>query len=184
LAAVLLALSPGASGADPSAGAAKELQAKIDAIKKNAAAAPGAAPRTTEIEVSENELASYVLFELRDDIPVQLDSIVVGLTAGSIGADARLNLPEPTGTALIDTIIGGRHNLFVKGKLSGSGGHGKFELEEVRVDGLPVPKLLVEALVSRFVTPKYPQVDLKKGFDLPWAIQRLTIEPHKARIAY
>lgn len=161
------------------------LQTKIDTVKKKAETSEDRSlKRTQELEVSEAELASYVMLSLRDQIPVQIDSIKVQLTPGAIGADAEVVMNEPTGTALVDALIGGKHNLFVKGKLSGADRRGRFELGEVKVDGIPVPKVLVESLFNKYVKPKYPNADLKAPFDLPWGIERLTLEPKKARIVY
>jgi hypothetical protein len=172
--------------AEAQAAAAATLQTKIDMVKKKAAdtAENGAARQTQEIEVSEAELAAYVMSSLRDQIPVQIDSIKVQLTKGAVGADTELTLKEPTGNALADALIGGRHNLFVKGKLSGVDHRGRFELGEVRVDGIPVPNVLVETLFKKYVKPKYPNADLKEPFNLPWGIEKLTLEPKKARVVF
>ncbi|HEX5000001.1 MAG TPA: hypothetical protein VFY29_17400 [Terriglobia bacterium] len=174
------------AGAGISVGAADALQSKIDTLKKKSEeTTAGADPRPTEeIQVSESELASYVMHSLREQIPVQVEAFKVQLTAGAVGADAELNIAEPTGAALVDALVGGRHSLFVKGKLSGAERRGRFELDEVRVDGIPVPKVLVETLFTKYVKPRYPYADLKEPFDLPWGIERLTIEPKKAHILY
>lgn len=171
---------------DTERAAADALQAKIDMVKKKAQLPPEdpAHERPQEIEISEAEMAAYVMHSMRDQIPVQIDSIKVQLTAGAIGAETELTMNEPTGTPLIDALIGGKHRLFVKGKLSGAEGRGRFELSDVRVDGIPVPKILVETLFNKYVKPKYPNADLKAPFDLPWGIEKLTIEPKKARVVF
>jgi hypothetical protein len=61
---------------------------------------------------------------------------------------------------------------------------GRFELVEVQVDGIPVPNVLIEALIARYVKPKYPEVDLKEPFTMPWGIESLTITPGKTTIVY
>ena len=162
---------------------AGHLQAKIDAVKK--AKDIDSERRLEQVEVSGTELESYVMFFLRDDIPVQMDSIDVQLTPGAVAADAQLTFnPRGTGNAVVDALLAGTHNLFVKGRLSGENREGKFDLEEIRVDGIPVPKTLVETLVNKYVKPKYPEVDLKAPFELPWRIDRITIEQGKATIVY
>jgi len=167
----------------PTAQAAQALKAKIEAIK--AAHAGGkAGPRQT-IEVSEVELESYVLFYLRQDIPARVDSFDVQLTEGAVAADTKLTFaPDTTGNGVVDLLISGTHNLFVKGKLAASGKQGKFELEEVKVDGIPVPNLLIEALITKYVKPKYPDVDLNAPFEMPWGIESLVITPGKTTIVY
>jgi hypothetical protein len=167
----------------PSAGAAQALQAKIDAIKAAQSNSNGRSPQT--VVVSEVELESYVLFHLRKDIPARIDSLDVQLTDGAVAADTKLTFaPDTTGNAVVDLLISGTHNLFLKGKLSAAGKQGKFELEEVKVDGIPVPNLLIDTLIAKYVKPKYPDVDLNAPFEMPWGIQSLVITPGKTTIVY
>jgi len=72
----------------------------------------------------------------------------------------------------------------VKGKLIARERRGKFDLLEVRVDGIPVPNLLIQSLMKRYVQPKYPDVDLNEPFDMPWGIQELKLEQDKAIVIY
>src|SRR5437773_3493626 len=59
--------------------AAQSLQNKIDDIHKIETSGDSL-HRDNEVEVNEAELESYVLFELRDKIPAQLDNLNVQLT--------------------------------------------------------------------------------------------------------
>jgi hypothetical protein len=170
-----------AGAGEVSARAAKELQLKIDDIKRT----ESAGDQGKQVEVSEGELESYVLYELRDDIPTQLDSIDVQLTPGAIGAETQMTFGAMnTGNPVIDTLVTGTHNLFVKGRLIGAQGRGKFDLDEIRIDGIPVPKILIESLFKKYVKPKYPDADLAEPFDLPWGIEQITLEQGKAKIRY
>ena len=72
----------------------------------------------------------------------------------------------------------------MKGKLSGVDSQGSFDLDEVRVDGIPVPKVLIQTLVDKYVKPKYPDVDLKAPFELPWGIRSVDVQTAKAKIVY
>ena len=166
----------------PSAEASRALQKKIDTLKQ----AHNVKDRTRQtMEVSEVELESYLLFELREDIPARLDYADVQLTDGAVAADTKLTFaPDATGNAVMDLLIAGTHNLFVKGKLAASGKQGKFQLEEVKVDGIPVPNILIETLITKYVKPKYPDVDLNAPFEMPWGIESLVITPGKTTIVY
>lgn len=184
---VLRSISAQESAAEPrelSKRSADVLQTKIDDIKKTDE--DGDSKRKpSEIEVSEVELESYVVYSLRDQIPVQIDSIDVQLTPGAVASDTQLTFnSNTTGNPMFDALIGGTHNLFVKGRLSGQQGRGKFDLEEVKVDGIPVPKVLIQSLFDKYVKPKYPDADLKEPFDLPWGIDSIDVQTHKARIVY
>jgi hypothetical protein len=184
---VLRSLSPQETAAEPrelSKRNADVLQTKIDDIKK-ADEAGDSSRQPSETEVSEAELESYVVYSLREQIPVQIDSIDVQLTSGAVASDTQLTFnSNTTGNPMVDALVGGTHNLFVKGRLHGYQGRGKFELEEVKVDGIPVPKVLIQTLFDKYVKPKYPEADLKEPFDMPWGIDSIDIQTQKARIVY
>jgi len=163
---------------------ARSLQQKIDAIKK-AAETPGHKRGSSRVELSEGELESYVVYSLKDDIPAQIDTMDVQLGQDTVGADTQITFKSnATGNPVVDALVGGTHNLFLKGKLVAHEGRGKFDLQEIQVDGIPVPNVLIQALIKRYVKPQYPQVDLNEPFDLPWNIQELKLEPAKATVVY
>jgi hypothetical protein len=170
-----------------SAKTAAGLQTKIDRIKQvrdQTKAQPNRNKTPETITVYEAELESYVLYALREDIPVQLDSFDVQLSPGSVAADTQVTFNQSTGNPMVDSMVGGTHNLFLRGRLSATQGVGKFDLEEIRIDGIPVPRVLIETLFKKYVQPKYPDADLKEPFDLPWDIRELTIQQGKATIVY
>jgi len=170
------------SGQTPGRTAAS-LQAKIDTIKK--ADADKKRVGMQSLEVFEPELEAYVQTSMKKDIPVQLESIRVRLTPGIIAADARLTIPPGSvGNFLADALVDGTHNILIKGKLSGSKQIGKFDLQDVSVDGIPVPNILIDVLLKKYVKPKYPDVDLKEPFDLPWGIDAIEVQQSKAKITY
>ena len=164
--------------------AAKSLQQKIDAIQ-NAENDPKHKPGSSRVEVSDVELESYLLYSLKEDIPAQIDSADVQLATDTVALDTQITFSSnATGNPVVDALVGGTHNLFVKGKLVAREHRGKFDLLEVRVDGIPVPNLLIQSLMKRYVQPKYPDVDLNEPFDMPWGIQELKLEQDKAIAIY
>jgi hypothetical protein len=178
-----LSAEPISAQNDVSERTAKVLQAKIDAIQ--AAEKAGTRKARQTVEVSEPELESYVLYGMKDDIPARVESIDVQLTEGHVAADARLTFPpDATGNVLVDAFVSGTHTFFLKGKLSAVAKRGRFELAEVKVDGIPVPNILIETLVAKYVKPKYPHVDLSEPFPMPWGMESLSIGPRKATVTY
>ena len=170
--------------AEVSQQAAKLLQEKIDAVKK-AEDAPNHKRGSSRVEISDAELESYLLFSLKDDIPAQIDSADVQLGTDTVGLDTQITFSSnATGNQVVDALVGGTHNLFLKGKLVAQEGRGKFELQEIRVDSIPVPNILIQALIKKYVKPKYPDTDLNEPFDLPWGIVGLKLEPGKATVVY
>jgi hypothetical protein len=123
---------------------------------------------------------------MEEDIPPKVESIDVTVGTGRIRAVTELFFDEEqaTGNPLVDAVLLGTHRLALGGMLSGAAGRGTFELEEVRVDGIPVPLAFIDLLVTRFVKPNYPDVDLDAPFDLPWGIETVELVDGHARIAY
>lgn len=164
--------------------AAKSLQDKIDAIK-NSENSPRHKPGSSRVQLSEAELESYLLYSLQDDIPAKVDSAHVELGAGSIGLDTQLTFnSNATGNPMVDAIVGGTHNLLFKGRLHAEHSRGKFDLDEVRVDGIPVPNIFIQTLFKKYVKPKYPEADINEPFDMPWGIEEVKLEPGKATVVY
>ena len=169
---------------DVSPKAAKVLQEKIDAIK-DAEDNPKHKRGSTRVEISEVELESYLLYSLKEDIPAQIDTADVQLDSDTVGLDTQITFTSnATGNPVVDALVGGTHNLFLKGKLVAHDRRGKFDLQDVRVDGIPMPNILIQALIKKYVKPKYPEVELNDPFDMPWGIEGLKIEPGKATVVY
>jgi hypothetical protein len=174
----------GPGQAEVSAKAAKSLQAKIEAIKK-AEQTPSHKRGSSSVEITDAEMESYILYSLKQDIPAQVDAADVQLGQGTVGLETQITFPsDATGNPVADALLGGTHNLFLKGKMVGHEGRGKFDLQEIRVDGIPVPTILIQTLFKKYVKPKYPEADLNEPFDLPWGIQELKIEPGKTTVVY
>ena len=170
--------------AEVSPRAAKSLQDKIDTIK-NAEDNPDHKRGTSRVELVSAELESYLLYSLKEDIPAQVDSAEVRLAQDSVSLDTQITFSSgATGNPVFDALLGGTHSLFLKAKLTAQESQGKFDLQEVRVDGIPVPNVLIQALIKRYVTPKYPQVDLNEPFEMPWGVEELKLEDGKAIVVY
>ena len=171
------------TGAQNAERAAASLESKINTIKK--ADADKKRHERARMDITEAELESYVMVYLRKDIPIQIESVRAHLTPGVVAADTRLTIPAgTTGNTLVDALVTGTHNLLISGKLTAAKGEGKFDLQSLSVDGIPVPSILIDALLRKYAKPKYPDVDLKEPFDLPWGIQSIDIGQGKATVTY
>ena len=166
--------------------AAQSLEEKIIVIREADMSRSRPPSAADTVEVTETEMESFVVYAMADEIPARVDSIDVEIESGMISAATELTFDseESTGNVVIDMLIESTHSLFVKGMLEGSGGRGKFQLSQVRVDGFPVPLIIVELLVDRFVTPRYPQVDLDEPFDIPWGIEAIILSDGLVTITY
>jgi hypothetical protein len=178
----IAAKEPG--GFEVSPKAAKSLQQKIDAVRA-AENSPTHKHGSSHVQVTEAELESYLIYSLQEDIPAKIDSAAIQLGTDTISLDTQLTFTSnATGNPVVDAVVGGTHNLFFKGKLVAHEARGKFDLQEIRVDGIPVPNIFIQTLFKKYVKPKYPDADLNEPFDMPWGIEELKLEPGKGTVVY
>ena len=177
---------PGGTFDEVSPEAAESLRLKIVDIITADETPSRPSDAAATIEAGEIELESFVLFAMEDEIPARVDLVDVEIDRGLVSAETQLTFvaDETSGNPILDLLIGGTHSFFVQGRLEAKGGRGKFDLLSVRVDGIPVPTLIIEALVDRYVTPRYPHVDLSKPFIVPWGIEEIVLTPNLATILY
>ena len=152
-----------------------------------AAPAPVATPRNTP--VTQREVNAYLRYDLKPQVPVGIDEPVItilgqgrllGEAVVDLDAVSRANPPK----GLLDPmrLLTGRLPVRVQGVLTTSRGTGKFELESAHIAGLPVPKSVLQSLVSYYSkSADHPQgVGLDDPFELPAAIREIRVEPGQA----
>lgn len=151
------------------------------------AEAPGEGARLTPI--SERELNAYLRFELRDQLPAGVvDPRVRALGEGRVEGQAIVDLDavrraRPPG-GLFDpmNLLSGRLPVTAAGLLRAEGGEARFELESASVGGIPVPKALLQELVSYYSrSPELPRgLDLDASFPLPARITDIHVDTGRA----
>ena len=174
-------------GAGLGAGAAvskrdsERLQEKITLVNENGRAKRPVSLRTPVTEV---ELNSYLTYALAQELPVGVTNPYV-----TIGDDGRLS-----GRAIVDldriktdrssgrwldplAYLGGKAPVTATGALHTSAGTGRLELESTTISGVPVPKFLLQALVSSYTrSAEHPQgISLDDPFELPAGIREIEL---------
>jgi hypothetical protein len=172
--------------ANVSPDAADLLWGKIVAIRAAESSSTRNRDAASSIRVTDVEMESFVFFSMKDEIPANVRSIDVTVEAGTISVATELlfDSQEGSGNPIVDILLENPHSLFVKGALEGHAGRGTFALQQVRVDGFPVPIAVVEILVGRFVVPRFPQVDLDEEFPIPWGIEEIDLAEEGVTITY
>lgn len=163
-------------------------QGKVVAIMQNGDADQASA-RTTPFE--EIELNSYLRFGIAELLPVGLAEPSVKLV-GQGRADLRAIVDldmirknqgkkswyDPT------AYLTGRLPILTRGVLQAAEGVGRFTVERIEVKGLPVPKRLLQEILSYYTkSADYPNgVNLDDQFNLPAKIRRVDVEAGRAII--
>ena len=80
------------------------------------------------------------------------------------------------------SMFNGTHNVAIEADAAGSAGKGKVHVRTVSLDGYEVPRVALEYFVSKYLTPKYPEIGLDSTFQLPDKIDTATVGYHKVTV--
>jgi hypothetical protein len=164
---------------------ADSLARKITLITQRGAqgaTSPAAVRRT---EVSEDEINSWFAFRGQQYLPSGVTSPNVTILGdGTMRGVATVDLEavgkrRSSGGGALDiwSYLGGKVPVAVTGTLQARDGRGRFEMKSAEVAGVPVPKALVQELVSVYTSSpddKKP-VSLDSSFELPAKIRSIDV---------
>jgi len=137
--------------------------------------------RTT---VTEKELNAYLALEALEDLPKGVVNPTVSiLGAGRLSGRAVVDLDavrkESPPKSLLDpkNLLIGRLPIAATGVLTTSNGIGRFSLESASVGGLPLPKFLLQEILSYYSrSPERPDgISLDDPFMLPVRIREIQV---------
>ena len=157
------------------------LQAKIDAIVKNAAADP---PKPGKVAIAEREVNSYLVFNLKEKIPKGLaEPEITMIGDGALAARVLVDMDEVKrrrqSRSVIDPLnyLSGQVPLNAQGLLRTREGRGQFYLRSADIGGVPLPKPLLQELIGFFSrTPQNPNgFDIDAPFNLPSKIREISV---------
>jgi len=77
------------------------------------------------------------------------------------------------------SIFSGVHEVLVATHAHGAGGQGYVHVDSVSLDGIEVPKFVLELFVEKYLQPKYPQIGIDSRFALPDRIDTATVGQHQ-----
>jgi hypothetical protein len=170
-----------AQAADTSRPQADTFAKKVAVINQHAERGEQGARRTT---LTENEINSWFAFRAQPLLPTGLSQPKVtivgnGKLMGSATIDLQAVAKERGSGGGLDvwSYLGGRLPLSVSGILHTKEGRGRFEMQSADISGVPVPKTLLQELLSIYTrSPEKPQgVRLDDTFELPANIKQIEV---------
>jgi hypothetical protein len=141
-----------------------------------------AVPRRTP--VSESEVNSWFAYRARPLLPVGLTEPQITIIGdGKVSGAATVDLDAVAKTkrtgSLIDpwSLLGGRLPVTVSGMLHTQNGQARFELQQAAVSGVPIPKTILQEVVSYYSrTAEDPRgIDIDEPFGLPAGIRQIEV---------
>lgn len=162
------------------------LERKIEEIAKNGSAEPVRSKRTP---ASELEVNSYLNFNLKDKIPrgltnPQITIVGDGQLAGRVFVDMDDFKNQRKSAGILDPLnyISGQVPVTARGVLRTQEGKGRFQLASAEILGFPLPKPLLQELVTFFSrTPENPNgFNIDAPFNLPAKIREIAVNRGEA----
>lgn len=161
---------------------ADSMQAKLDHIQQNGQKAQ---PDQTPTVMTEEEVNDYIAAG-RIQLPQGVKKLRMEGRTGVVTAFLNVDFDEiragQKSSNPMLSVFSGRHDVRVEGDATGSGGQGKVHVREVSIDGFNVPNVALEYFVSKYITPKYPNVGIDSQFHLPNRIDLATVGYHKLTV--
>jgi hypothetical protein len=173
------------------AGAPTTQQAAAFEAKMNAIIARGEArPTGYRTEFAGDEVNAYLQFRLSSQLPTGVADPSVGLhDQGRLSGRAIVDLDgirQKSSGGWFDpaAYIGGKLPVTATGTLKTADGRGQFFLETAEISGVPIPKTLLQEVVSFYTkSPALPNgVNLDAPFDLPSGIRQIDVAADKATV--
>jgi len=136
-------------------------------------------PRPTQL--SEQEANAY-LASGKVRLPAGVQSVRLVGTPGVIRANCRIDFDAVRASSSNSNpllrLFSGIHDVVVEAQASGSNYRGRVQVNFVSIDGVEVPRFLLELFVEKYVTPRYPGVGLDSTFTLPDRIATASVLTH------
>ncbi len=163
---------------------AERFQAKLTKIVEFGNAKPSAkASSKRSTAVTDIEVNSYIRLKAADQIPVgvtepELTAVGDGRVAGRAIVDLdAVRKQKQRGWLDPLAYLGGQLPITAAGHLTTKDGKGQFVLESAEVKGVPIPKAVVQELLSYYSrTPEKPGgIDMDAPFELPARIKEIRV---------
>jgi hypothetical protein len=161
---------------------AESLQRKLDHIQQNGRLSR---PDQTPTVMTEEEINDYFAAG-RVKLPQGVKKVTLEGRSGVLTGIATIDFDEiragqHSSNPLL-SLFNGIHTVRVEADAAGSGGQGKVHVRTASIDGIDVPRMALEYFLSKYVTPKYPNVGMDSVFQLQDRIDTATIGYHKLTV--
>jgi len=171
-----LAQQPPASGTQAIYQAeANNAQRKFDYIQQNS---KRTVPDQKPTVVAENEINAW-LSSGQAQLPKGVRKLQLHGQPGVVTAHAVVDFDEITagihsGNPFL-SIFSGTHEVDAQARTEGNGGEGHVHIETVSLDGVEIPRMVLQFFADKYITPKHPGIGVDSTFNLPYRIDTATV---------
>jgi hypothetical protein len=122
----------------------------------------------------------------RVKLPAGVQSVVLHSTPGVITGLShvdfdRLKQGRNASNPLL-SIFSGEHDVQVVADARGAGRVGYVQIQSVSLDGVEVPRVVLQLFIDKYLKPKYPYLGMNSQFALPDKIDIAIVGPHQVTL--
>lgn len=142
-------------------------------------------PPPTRTELSEEEINAYFAAG-KVDLPAGVESVRFESEPGVVKATTRVDFERiKAGRSLFNTLLEvfrGVHDVDVVAHAHAAAGVGYVEVDSVSLDGVEIPRFVLQLFVANYIQSKYPNLGLDSSFRLPDRIDQATVGVHELTV--
>jgi hypothetical protein len=162
--------------------AAASAERKLQYLRRNGAQAhPDPAPT----EFTEEEINTYFASG-NIALPAGVQSATFQEQPGVVVGTSRVDFDRiKAGTNSYNpllSVFSGMHDVVVTAHVYGANGQGLVHVDSVSIDGVEVPRFVLELFVEKYLKPKYPTIGIDSRFALPPRVDTATVGLHKVTL--
>ena len=138
-------------------------------------------PDSAPTEFTEEEINTY-LASGEVKLPAGVQSVHLEGETGLVKGTARVDFDEVrsghnSANPLL-SVFTGTHVVIVSAHAHGEGGQGFVQVDSVLLDGVPIPRFLLQLFAEKYLQPKHPEIGLDSQFVLPDKIATAVVRSH------
>lgn len=151
------------------------MQQKLQHLQENAALPQ---PDQTPTTFTQQEVNDYVASK-QVKLPRGVQSVRFSSEPEIITGNARVDFDEvKSGKGSANpllSVFSGLHDVEVIARAHGAGHMGYVQVQTVSLDGVEIPRFVLQLFVEKYLQPKYPGVGLDSQFSLPYKIDTAAV---------
>jgi hypothetical protein len=151
------------------------MEQKLQRVQQNGALAQ---PDQNPTTFSQKEINDYFASG-SVKLPKGVQSVRFASDPGVITANARVDFDElKSGRGSANpllSVFSGVHDVIVVAHGHGAGHMGYVDVDSMSLDGVDIPRFVLQLFVDKYLKPKYPNVGLNSQFSLPYKIDTAVV---------
>lgn len=142
-------------------------------------------PDPSPTEFTEQEINAYFASG-NVKLPAGVRSVVFQQQPQVVIATSRVDFDQlKAGTNSYNpllSVFSGLHDVVVTAHAHGAKGQGLVQVDSVVLDGVEIPRFVLELFVEKYLKPKYPTIGMDSRFPLPARVDAVTVGLHKVTV--